>query len=77
MNRLYQWLGFVQKPVVRQDLSAYLIAWAELDENTGLLVPHEHKSLLERHNQVKTHLADLSREHLAAALHHVELLILK
>lgn len=65
------------KPVVSQDLIVYLVLWAEFNEKTGLLVPHEHESRLNRHHHVKTHLADLSREHLAAALRDTELLIFK
>lgn len=59
------------------ELVVYLEFWAEFNEKTGLVVPHEHKSRLDHHHQVNTHLLNLSREHLAAALYYLEVLIFK
>lgn len=59
------------------DLIVYLELGAEFNEKTGLLVPHEDKSLHDRHHLVNTHLLYLSREHLTAALYHLEAVIFK
>ena len=53
----------------------YLVLWAEFNEKTGFLVPHEHKSWFDHHDQVNTHLVYLRRQHLHAALDHSEFLI--
>lgn len=67
----------MQKPVINQDSVVHLELWAEFNEKAGLLVPREHKSRLDHHHQIYTHLLYLSRKHLAAALYHLEPLIFK
>lgn len=59
------------------DLIVYLELRVELNEKTGLMVPHQHKPWLDRHHQVNTHLVNLSRKHMAAALYHLEVPIFK
>lgn len=55
----------------------YLEPWVKFNEKTGLLVPHDHKTRLDHHHKVNTHLMYLTREHLAAALYHLEGLVFK
>ena len=59
------------------DMIVYLELRGKFNKKTGLLVPHEHKTRLDGHHQVNTHLLYLSREHLAPALYHLEAVIFK
>lgn len=48
--------------------STHLKAWAECDEEAGLLVPHENESWLDGHHQVNAHFLDVGRKDLHAPL---------